>query len=121
MERQAEEIFAELLNMGKGSMLEGCINGIEANYFQGRIADSSYQLERNFNNGTRTVVGANRFLEGNDETELETLRITGEDELKQRDRLEGVRQAPCRPAVRRFLGVPGKGGADPEVNLMPAL
>ena len=121
MERQAEEIFAELLNMGKGSMLEGCINGIEANYFQGRIADSSYQLERNFNNGTRTVVGANRFLEGNDETELETLRITGEDELKQRDRLEAVRQHRDDQAVRRCLELLAKEAADPEVNLMPAL
>jgi len=110
-----------LLNMGKGSMLEGCINGIEANYFQGRIADSSYQLERNFNNGTRTVVGANRFLEGNDETELETLRITGEDELKQRDRLEAVRQHRDDQAVRRCLELLAKEAADPEVNLMPAL
>jgi methylmalonyl-CoA mutase N-terminal domain/subunit len=121
MERQAEEIFAELLNMGKGSMLEGCINGIEVNYFQGRIADSSYQLERNFNNGTRTVVGANRFLEGNDETDLETLRITGEDELKQRDRLEAVRQNRDDQAVRRCLELLAKEAADSEVNLMPAL
>ncbi len=41
--RQAEEIFAEISSMGDGSMLEGCIRGIEENWFQGRIAESAYQ------------------------------------------------------------------------------
>jgi methylmalonyl-CoA mutase N-terminal domain/subunit len=121
MERQAEEIFAEVMTLGNGSMLEGCIEGIETNYFQDRIADSSYQLERNFNNGTRTVVGANRFLEGNDETDLDTLRITGEDERKQRERVAQVRQNRDDQAVRRSLELLASQAADPEINLMPGL
>jgi methylmalonyl-CoA mutase N-terminal domain/subunit len=121
MERQAEEIFAEVMALGNGSMLEGCIEGIENNYFQDRIADSSYQLERNFNNGTRTVVGANRFLEGNDETDLDTLRITGEDERKQRERVAQVRQNRDDQAVRRSLELLASQAADPEINLMPGL
>src|ERR671910_2691909 len=47
MERRAEELFAHLDEIGGGSMLEGCIQGIEDNWFQGRIADSAYTLERN--------------------------------------------------------------------------
>jgi len=121
MERQAEEIFAEVMALGNGSMLEGCIEGIETNYFQDHIADSSYQLERNFNNGTRTVVGANRFLEGNDETDLDTLRITGEDERKQRERVAQVRQNRDDQAVRRSLELLASQAADPEINLMPGL
>lgn len=121
MQTQAEAIFAEILEMGDGSMLDGCINGIEANYFQGRIADSSYQLERNFNNGTRTVVGANRFLEGNDETDLDTLRISGADETTQRARVAKVRQERSDDDVRRCLEVLAREAADPEINLMPAL
>jgi methylmalonyl-CoA mutase N-terminal domain/subunit len=121
MERQAEEIFAEVMALGNGSMLEGCIEGIENNYFQDRIADSSYQLERNFNNGTRTVVGANRFLEGNDETDLDTLRITGEDERKQRERVAQVRQNRDDQAVHRSLELLASQAADPEINLMPGL
>jgi methylmalonyl-CoA mutase N-terminal domain/subunit len=77
MVQQAEVIFAEVLAMGGGSMLEGCIAGIESNYFQSRIADSAYELERSFNRGARVVVGANRFLEGNDDQDLATLRISG--------------------------------------------
>ena len=34
-------------------MLEGVIAGIEDNWFQGRIADSAYELERKFNSGRR--------------------------------------------------------------------
>jgi methylmalonyl-CoA mutase N-terminal domain/subunit len=121
MERRAEEIFAEVMEMGSGSMLEGCINGIESNYFQGRIADSSYELERSFNKGDRVVVGANRFLEGNDDADLETLKISGEDESRQRSRLEEVRRNRNDDDVRRCLATLAAEAADLEVNLMPAL
>src|ERR1700722_12888248 len=92
MEREAETLFADIMKMGEGSMLEGCIRGIEENWFQGRIADSAYELERSFNTGERTVVGVNDFLEGGDDDDLETLRITNEDERKQLSRLERVRR-----------------------------
>ena len=67
MERQAEELFAHLDELGDGSMLEGCIRGIEDNWFQGRIADSAYELERAFNEGRRPIVGVTGFTEGNDD------------------------------------------------------
>jgi methylmalonyl-CoA mutase N-terminal domain/subunit len=121
MVRQAEEIFAEISALGQGSMLEGCIKGIEENYFQSRIADSAYELERRFNAGQRYVVGVNRFLEGNDDEDLATLKITGEDEKKQRRRLEKVRQDRDDEAVHRSLEVLAHEAQDPEVNLMPAL
>src|SRR5487761_2559258 len=92
MARQAETTFAEVAAMGDGSMLEGCIKGIEENWFQGRIAESAYKLERSFNQGDRIVVGVNDFTEGNDDADLEILRITNEDERKQVDRLNAVRR-----------------------------
>jgi methylmalonyl-CoA mutase N-terminal domain/subunit len=121
MERRAEVIFAEIMEMGHGSMLEGCINGIEQNYFQSRIADSSYELERSFNKGERIVVGVNGFLEGNDDADLETLKISGDDERKQRERLERVRRDRDDDAVRRCLATLADEAADPQINLMPAL
>ena len=121
MERRAEEIFARIAEMGDGSMLEGCITGIEENWFQGRIADSAYELERSFNAGERIVVGVNRFLEGNDENGLEILRITNEDEAKQRRRLSDVKQDRDDRAVADALERLAKDAVDPEVNLMPAL
>ncbi len=121
MERRAEEIFSRIDEMGQGSMLEGCITGIEENWFQGRIADSAYELERAFNAGERIVVGVNKFLEGNDDEDLEILRITNEDEKKQRERLARVKQDRDDGAVADALDRLAKEAIEPEVNLMPAL
>ena len=121
MERRAEEIFADIKAFGNGSMLDGCINGIEENWFQSRIADSAYDLERKFNSGERIIVGVSQFLEGNDEDEIDLLRITNEDEQKQRRRLEAVRSSRNAAAVAESLTVLEAEAADPEINLMPAL
>jgi methylmalonyl-CoA mutase N-terminal domain/subunit len=110
VERQAEEIFAQIAELGHGSMLEGCIAGIEENYFQGRIADSAYQLEKKLNSGEKIVIGVNRFTEGNDEDQIELLEITNEDEQRQLKRLNMVRADRDSSKV-----------ADPNVNLMPTL
>ena len=120
VERQAEEIFAHLDDLGGGSMLDGVIAGIEENWFQRRIADSAYDLERAFNNGERVVVGVNAYTEGNDD-ELELLRITNEDETRQRKRLEQVRRTRSETAVDAALVRLRAEAADPEANLMPAL
>jgi methylmalonyl-CoA mutase N-terminal domain/subunit len=121
MERQAEEMFAYLDDLGGGSMLEGCIRGIEENWFQGRIADSAYELERAFNEGRRTVVGVNRFTEGSEENTLDLLQITNEDEARQLKRLEKVRHDRDQRAVDTALAQLREQAADPDVNLMPAL
>src|SRR5690606_16852420 len=67
LEAEAEEIFAHLDDIGHGSMLEGAFAGIEDNWFQRRIADSAYELERALNDDRRTIVGVNAFTDGNDE------------------------------------------------------
>ena len=121
MARQAEAIFAEIQGMGEGSMLEGCIKGIEENWFQGRIAESAYNLERSFNRGTRVVVGVNDFTEGNDDADLEILRITNADERKQVGRLNDVRSSRDDAKVLLALEELTNDALDPEVNLMPAL
>ncbi len=121
MERQAEEIFGQISDMGAGSMLEGCIKGIEDNWFQGRIAESAYRLERLFNDGQRIVVSVNDFQEGNEDEELSILRITNEDEQKQRRRLAGVRQQRNDESVRNALEALRQVASDPEANVMPAL
>ena len=121
MERQAEELFAHLDSIGGGSMLEGCIQGIEDNWFQGRIADSAYELERAFNEGRRTIVGVNRFTEGNEDSGIEILQITNEDDARQLKRLGQVREQRDQAAVDAALERLRTEAADPEVNLMPTL
>ncbi len=121
MERQAEELFSYLDELGDGSMLEGAIQGIEENWFQGRIADSAYELERRINAGDHIRVGVNAFTDGNDEDQMELLRISGEDETKQRKRLDQVRQDRDQSAVDAALARVRTESQDPEINLMPAL
>jgi methylmalonyl-CoA mutase, N-terminal domain len=120
LERQAEEIFAHLDGLGDGSMLDGVIAGIDDNWFQGRIADSAYELERKFNTGERVIVGVNAFTDGNGEG-IDLLRITNEDEARQRKRLDSVREQRDRRAVDTALDRLRTEAADPDVNLMPAL
>ena len=120
VERQAEEIFAHLDELGGGSMLEGVIAGIDDNWFQRRIGDSAYDLERSFNSGDRIIVGVNAYTEGNDD-ELELLRITNEDETRQRKRLDEVRHNRNQAAVDETLDRLRTEAADPNVNLMPTL
>ena len=72
---QAEELFAQILEMGHGSMLDGVIQGIDDNWFQGRIADSAFELERRFNAGERIVVGVNGFSRGLSLGSSEELKI----------------------------------------------
>jgi len=121
MESQAEELFAHLDELGEGSMLEGAIKGIEENWFQGKIADSSYELERRFNSGRRVTVGVNAFTEGSDEDQIELLRITSEDEHRQRARLASIRDERDQTAVDAALAKVRSASADPTINLMPVL
>jgi methylmalonyl-CoA mutase, N-terminal domain len=121
VERQAEEIFAYLDEIGGGSMLEGCVRGIEENWFQGKIADSAYELERDFNQGRRTIVGVSKFLEGNEERMTNLLQITNEDEGRQRKRLDTIKHDRNEAAVRESLDKLAKDAADSEVNLMPTI
>ena len=121
VEREAEAIFAHLDELGGGSILEGVVQGIEENWFQGKIADSAYELERNFNQGRRVIVGVNRFTEGNDDSDLDILQITNEDEARQIKRLHTVRHDRNDETVRTALVNLAADAADPEINLMPRL
>ena len=121
VERQAEEIFAHIEELGSGSMLEGAIKGIEENWFQGRITDSAFELERKVNEGHRIIVGVNAFTEGNEEEQIPLLRITNEDEQRQRKRLDAVRDRRDESKVNAVLERLRAEAADPEINLMPTL
>ncbi len=121
MERQAEVLFEHLDELGDGSMLEGAIRGIEENWFQGKIADSAFELERAMNDGRRITVGVNRFKEGNDDEQMELLKISAEDEQRQRKRLDQIRHERSQSAVDAALAKVRSQAGNPDVNLMPAL
>lgn len=112
---------AHIDEAGGGSMLEGAFQLIDDGWYQREIADAAYDFERRMNTGQRITVGVNAYTEGNDDDEIELLKITNDDEQRQIKRLGAVKADRDGDAVHRALEDLKAQAADPEVNLMPAL
>ena len=121
MERRAEEVFARLDEMGRGSILEGVYAGIENGYFVGEIADAAYRFEREVNAGRRVVVGVNRFADGDDDTAPNLLRIEQDTEDYQLKRLDAVKRSRSSEQVDAALARVAEAAADGNANLMPEI
>jgi methylmalonyl-CoA mutase N-terminal domain/subunit len=121
MERQAEEVFEHLLELGGGSILEGTYEGIDSGWFVGAIADSAYRFEREVNAGRRIVVGVNAFTDGNEDRADDALRIDPAVEDYQLRRLANVRSERDPAAVEDALDALSIAATDPARNLMPPL
>jgi methylmalonyl-CoA mutase N-terminal domain/subunit len=120
MERRAEEIFAHLLDIGGGSILEGAYAGIEQGWFQGEITRAAYDAERKVDSGRRVVVGVNGYTEGDDERPP-ILSIGPEVEEAQLKRLAETKRARSDEAVASSLDAIRRVAAEPAANLMPAI
>ncbi len=121
LERQAEEIFAHVDEVGGGSMLEGAFRLVEDGWYQREIADSAYDFEKRINAGRRITVGVNQYTAGNDDAQIELLKITNDDEQRQIKRLQATKADRDAGAVRRALAELKSAASDPEINLMPVL
>jgi len=121
IEQRANEIFERLLDGGDGSMLEGVHAAIDDGWFQGQIADAAYDFERKVNAERRLIVGVNAFTDGNDDDDLDLLRITNEHEQAQVKRLQAVKADRDTDAVAHVLDQVREEARDPERNLMPVL
>lgn len=120
MEAEAERIFAKIMELGGGSILEGTYKGIDNGYFVGEIADAAFELEKKISGGRRIVVGVNEFILENEEP-IDTLHIGPEVERSQAISLQGVRGSRDSNAVERELERLKHAANDSEVNLMPFL
>ncbi len=119
LERRAESVFAHLLDLGDGSILEGVYAGIENGYFVGEIADAAYRFERQVNAGRRIIVGVNEFTDG-DDGQRNLLRIDPSVEQLQLKRLGEVKQRRDSDAVAAALSRLKADAQEPDINLMPA-
>ncbi len=120
LETEAEEMFSHIDAAGEGSMLEGAFNLIEEGWYQLSIADSAYDFEKKINAGRRVVVGASDFTEGNEDDEVELLKITNDDEATQVRNLKQMRNDRNQAAVDEAL-VSLARAAETDANLMPDL
>jgi methylmalonyl-CoA mutase N-terminal domain/subunit len=67
-----------------------------------------------------TIVGVNDFTEGNEEVEIETLRIGPEVEERQKARMAELRESRDDEAVERALAALTRAAADGS-NLVPPI
>ncbi len=120
LEAEAEEMFAHIDAAGDGSMLEGAFRLIDEGWYQSGIADAAYEFEKKVNAGRRVVVGASAFTEGNEDDEIDLLKITNDDEQRQIKHLAQVRADRSQAAVDDALTALRRA-AETDANLMPHL
>jgi methylmalonyl-CoA mutase N-terminal domain/subunit len=120
VERQAEELFAEILAMGEGSMLEGVLQGVENGWFTQRIAEAAFDEQRRTEAGELHQVGVNVFEEG-PAPEPATLRIGVETERAQIEAVERVRAERDPGAAADALMTLAVAAAAPDADLIEPL
>jgi methylmalonyl-CoA mutase N-terminal domain/subunit len=113
VEEQAYAYFAKIDELG------GMVEAVKRGYPQREIADAAFTLQQEIDAGERTVVGVNRYTEG-DEQATELLRIDPALERQQIDRVQAVRADRDTAAVERCL-TEIKQAAATDTNLMPLL
>jgi methylmalonyl-CoA mutase, N-terminal domain len=122
IERQAEEIFARIRDMGTdGTMTSGILRGIEDGWFTGEIAEAAFVYQRALEKGDKKVVGVNTLTGSVDaHDQLEILRVSHQVEKDQNAELAGRRQGrdddAARQAVTRMVEV-----SRTEDNMVPAM
>src|ERR671915_441113 len=114
MEELAYEYFSKIDELG------GMVAAVKQGYPQREIADAAYQLQQEYDDGARKLVGVNSFTEGGD-GEIEILRIDPALERKQVGRVQAVRARRDGAAVERELGALKEAAARQDHNLMPNL
>jgi methylmalonyl-CoA mutase N-terminal domain/subunit len=111
MEQRAYEYFATIDELG------GMVQAVKRGFPQREIADAAFDLQAEIDSGRRTVVGVNRYTEG-EEQATELLRIDPALERKQIDRVQAVRADRDTETVERTL-TDIKQAATTDRNLMP--
>jgi methylmalonyl-CoA mutase N-terminal domain/subunit len=119
-ERLAEEYFAKIDDMGRGSILEGMLVGIERGYFQAEIADAAYREQSLYEKGRLVKVGVNEFVDP-DEPPIDTLIIGPETEASQVSSVERLRAGRDGDAVEHALGQLKSAARTSDENLVPPL
>jgi methylmalonyl-CoA mutase N-terminal domain/subunit len=119
MEEAAEEYFAKIADMGRGSMLEGMLVGIESGYFQSEIADAAFREQALYEKGRLIKVGVNEFVDPN-EGPIEILVIPPETEEEQIQSVRRMRAGRDTAEAESSLAALTSAAAGDE-NLIPLL
>ncbi|MGI8609823.1 MAG: acyl-CoA mutase large subunit family protein [Candidatus Dormibacteria bacterium] len=115
MEEGAEAYFTRIDQLG------GVLPAIEAGFFQQEIADASFRYQSEVEQHRRVIVGVNDFTGGNEEDQLDILRISHEVENSQVERLKTLRLKRDAAVVTRSIEQLRRAARSSTDNLMPHL
>jgi len=96
----------------------GVLSAIENGYVQREIQDAAYQAQRELETGQATAVGVNRFIEGEEDLNISTLKLDPAIEAEQRKRLVKLRDRRDNQKVSELRARLAAAAAGDE-NLMP--
>jgi methylmalonyl-CoA mutase N-terminal domain/subunit len=120
MESLTDQIEAEVLQyIAKIDELGGSMKAIEEGYFQREIQESAYKTQLAVEQGSRTVVGVNRFAVDED-PHIDILRVSAELRDEQVARLQQIRKQRDNRRVQSGLDEL-KELAQTDSNLMPTI
>ena len=120
IEAKAEELFDHIDEMGKGSMLEGVLEGIERGWFQQLIAEVAFSEQRRLESGDLVRVGVNAFVDPG-AASVDTLVIGPEAEAGQLESVAGTRSHRDQVAADRALAELSSAAADDHAELIVPL
>jgi methylmalonyl-CoA mutase, N-terminal domain len=113
LEREAERLFAEIDAQG------GVVKAIEAGWFQRQIAHASMRFQAEVEQGRRTIVGVNDFVE-EAEAPVEILKVGDDAERTQRERMRQLRSSRDANTVGQRLDALRQAAAE-DRNIIPAM
>jgi methylmalonyl-CoA mutase, N-terminal domain len=113
LEREAEGLFAEIEAQG------GVVKAIESGWFQRQIAHSSVRFQAELEQGRRTIVGVNDFVE-EAEGPVEILKVSDQAERTQRERMARLRASRDATLVAQRLEALRRAAAE-DRNIIPAM
>ncbi|MEX1264718.1 MAG: methylmalonyl-CoA mutase family protein [Actinomycetota bacterium] len=120
IEAKAEELFDHIDEMGKGSMLEGVLEGIERGWFQQLIAEAAFSEQRRLESGDLLKVGVNAFVDPG-AASVDTLVIGPEAEAGQLESVARTRSHRDQAAADRALADLSSAAADDHAELIGPL
>jgi methylmalonyl-CoA mutase N-terminal domain/subunit len=113
LEREAFDLLDDIDERG------GMLDAVKSQWVQGRIQDVAFDRQQEIEEGERIIVGVNEFrVEEEPEVDLE--EVTEEDERRQIDRLESVREERDDEAVEAALATL-RETARGDDNLLPPI
>jgi methylmalonyl-CoA mutase N-terminal domain/subunit len=113
LEQEAEDLFTEIDTQG------GVVPAIESGWFQRQIAHSSMRFQAELEQGRRTIVGVNDFVE-EAEAPVEILKVGDEAERIQRGRMARMRAGRDQSLGAARLDALRRAAAE-DRNIIPAM